>query len=353
MSRLAFKMMLLVGLAAGLLLTPAAQASGPVVHAVLFYSPTCPHCHVIMTETLPPLVEKYGQQLQILQTDVTTPAGQAVYQAAVRQFAISSDRQGVPTLIVGASVLVGSGEIPEQFPSLIEKYLAQDGAAWPAIEGLPALIARNPTASLAQPPDLAARLARDPAGNSLAIAILAGMILVLGYVVFDFRRVGSRRHARRVTPPPAWLPWVTPALIVVGMLVAGYLAYVEVTQSAAVCGPVGDCNAVQQSAYARLLGVLPIGVLGLAGYAAIAVAWGASRLGVKRVAAWGALGVLGLTLFGTLFSIYLTFLEPFVIGAVCAWCLTSAVVMTALLCLAVGPGKQAWYLVMRGAYASV
>ena len=42
-----------------------------------------------------------------------------------------------------------------------------------------------------------------------------------------------------------------------------------------------------------------------------------------------------MTFGGTLFSIYLTFLEPFVIGAVCAWCLTSAVVMTLLLVVAV------------------
>jgi uncharacterized membrane protein len=36
-------------------------------------------------------------------------------------------------------------------------------------------------------------------------------------------------------------------------------------------------------------------------------------------------------LFGTLFSIYLTIPERFVIGATCTWCLTSAIVMTLLL----------------------
>jgi len=45
----------------------------------------------------------------------------------------------------------------------------------------------------------------------------------------------------------------------------------------------------------------------------------------------------GLAAGGTLFSIYLTFLEPFVIGATCAWCLTSAIIMTALLWLTAGP----------------
>jgi uncharacterized membrane protein len=36
-------------------------------------------------------------------------------------------------------------------------------------------------------------------------------------------------------------------------------------------------------------------------------------------------------LVGVLFSIYLTYLEPFVIGATCAWCITSAIAMTLIL----------------------
>jgi len=49
-----------------------------------------------------------------------------------------------------------------------------------------------------------------------------------------------------------------------------------------------------------------------------------------------------MTAFGTLFSIYLTFLEPFVIGATCLWCLSSAVIMTTLFILALKPGCHAW-----------
>jgi uncharacterized membrane protein len=33
----------------------------------------------------------------------------------------------------------------------------------------------------------------------------------------------------------------------------------------------------------------------------------------------------------TAFSVYLTFLEPFVIGATCMWCITSSVVVALLL----------------------
>jgi uncharacterized membrane protein len=41
--------------------------------------------------------------------------------------------------------------------------------------------------------------------------------------------------------------------------------------------------------------------------------------------------LLGVTVAGTLFSVYLTLLEIFVIEAVCAWCLTSAAVSTLLM----------------------
>jgi uncharacterized membrane protein len=126
----------------------------------------------------------------------------------------------------------------------------------------------------------------------------------------------------------------------VGLGIAGYLTYVEASRVSAVCGPVGDCNAVQQSAYSRLFNAVPVGALGLAGYALMVAAWLTGRLAGGRVAEQGRLALFGLAVLGTLFSIYLTFLEPFVIGAACAWCLASAAAMTALLWLATAPAKR-------------
>jgi uncharacterized membrane protein len=133
--------------------------------------------------------------------------------------------------------------------------------------------------------------------------------------------------------------------------VAGYLAYVETAQVDAVCGPVGDCNTVQQSQYARLFGVLPIGVLGLIGYLAIAMSWAIARVDKDSLADLATLVLFMMTIFGTLFSIYLTFLEPFVIGATCAWCVTSAVLMTILMLLSVRPAKLAIINISRSSFA--
>jgi uncharacterized membrane protein len=128
----------------------------------------------------------------------------------------------------------------------------------------------------------------------------------------------------------------------IGFCVAGYLAYVETTQGTAVCGPVGDCNTVQQSEYARLFGILPIGILGLAGYVMIFLAWLVARYASGRIMDLAAISLFIMTVLGTLFSMYLTWLEPFVIGATCAWCLTSAILMTTLMLLSVGPAMLAF-----------
>jgi uncharacterized membrane protein len=136
-------------------------------------------------------------------------------------------------------------------------------------------------------------------------------------------------------------PWLYPLLIAVGMGVALYLSYVETQMVEAICGPVGDCNTVQSSPYSRLFGVLPVGVIGAVGYVAILVAWLASRRGSEVLARLASIALLGFTLFGVLFSLYLTYLEPFVIRAVCIWCLTSAVIITLLMLLSIDPALQA------------
>jgi uncharacterized membrane protein len=41
---------------------------------------------------------------------------------------------------------------------------------------------------------------------------------------------------------------------------------------------------------------------------------------------WALWALVALTIFGTLFSLYLTLVELLVIGAICMWCLTSAMV---------------------------
>ena len=176
------------------------------------------------------------------------------------------------------------------------------------------------------------RFERDKTGNSVSIIVLFGM-------VFSVLGVGTTIFNTKIQPR-RWPNWGVLILLVIGAGVALYMAFIEVTNTEAVCGPVGDCNTVQQSPYATLFGIIPIGILGLFGYLIIGILW---LIVVKGPSKWqriSTLCLLALTLFGTVFSIYLTFLEPFVIGATCAWCLTSAIVMTLLLWAAIEPASR-------------
>jgi thiol-disulfide isomerase/thioredoxin len=118
----------------GLLVSCCASGrDGAVVHAILFYSPTCPHCHQVMDQDLPPLEKKYGKQLQVLEVDTSTPEGRELFYATLAHFQI--DSAGVPLMVVGDIVLRGSREIPQYLPTLIEHGLEQGGVDWPPIPG--------------------------------------------------------------------------------------------------------------------------------------------------------------------------------------------------------------------------
>ncbi|NOX63775.1 MAG: vitamin K epoxide reductase [Chloroflexi bacterium] len=353
-----------------LLIAPVQAQQEPVVRAVMFYSPTCPHCHKVLQEGLPPIIEKYGDQFEIVLINVQTAGGQRLYQSAIEWLPIPDNKLGVPALIVGRELLLGDVEIPARLPDIIEKGLAQGGIDWPEIPGLAEALAqtaaaqaKTATQTVAPEPqpaqemhgqlessspgeqtanqDLLAgaqplitttdmtlmqRLALDPVGNGAAVVLLVVMLVSLGVV-----GNGWFTGARMPGWGEGWRAWIFPTLALAGLGVSFYMAYVEVAHASAVCGPIGDCNIVQQSPYARLFGMLPIGVLGVMGYLAILALWFWQRFSPERLAEPARRLLAILLLFGVAFSLYLTFLEPFVIGAVCMWCLSSALIMTLLL----------------------
>jgi uncharacterized membrane protein len=114
------------------------------------------------------------------------------------------------------------------------------------------------------------------------------------------------------------------ALAIVGLLISAYLTWVHYMGVAPVCvGGKGGCETVQTSSYATIFGV-PVAVLGLVGYAGLLFS------ALLRGEAGVYLAFL-VALVGTLFSAYLTYLELFVIHALCQWCLASAAIMVAAL----------------------
>jgi uncharacterized membrane protein len=337
-------------------LSTHAQATGPAaepaadgkVHAVLFWMTTCPHCHIVIDETLPPLQQQYGDQLDIFLLEVSGPEYNDVFMAAAEHYGVAGGRVGVPFMIIGEYALFGSQQIPAELPGLIDMYLANGGVAYPNVPGLAEVLPeQNPatTAGEAAGPALpateaaaAATPASSVSGYGLALALMALMVVaLLGAGVAIFLGKDQARQSSLALRANKLVPWLAGA----GMIVAGYLAYVETLAVPAICGPVGDCNAVQQSEYAKLFGFLPIGVVGLGGYALLLGLWFWEQRGGEQAARRAALLIFGLATAGTLFSLYLTYLEPFVIGAVCMWCLSSAAIITLLMLASLGPARQA------------
>jgi uncharacterized membrane protein len=108
----------------------------------------------------------------------------------------------------------------------------------------------------------------------------------------------------------------------VGIGVAGYLAYVHYAGVHPLCLASGGCERVQSSHYAKLAG-MPVAVIGVAGYLGIL-----GSLLLAGEAGRSLTALLALIGFGV--SVYLTYLELFRIRALCQWCVASAVLMTAL-----------------------
>lgn len=119
------------------------------------------------------------------------------------------------------------------------------------------------------------------------------------------------------------------AALVVALLgagVAGYLTYVHYAGLQPFCaGGSHGCERVQSSEYAKFAGI-PVAVLGLAAYVSILGALLAPGDLARLAAAALAVGGFG-------FSMYLTYLELFVIHAICQWCVSSAVLVTVLMVL--------------------
>jgi uncharacterized membrane protein len=117
-------------------------------------------------------------------------------------------------------------------------------------------------------------------------------------------------------------------LTIAGIGVAAYLTYTHYNQGALVCG-VGDCETVQASKYAALFGI-PIAVLGLAMYVGV-LALLIARNARPALADMATVAMIGTLLAGAIYAVYLTWIEIWVIEAVCQWCVASAIITILLL----------------------
>jgi uncharacterized membrane protein len=121
------------------------------------------------------------------------------------------------------------------------------------------------------------------------------------------------------------------ALVVLGLIISGYLSYVKLTEVPMVCvqgSDIFNCEVVQNSAYSRIAGI-PIAWFGFAVYVALFILLSLQNR-IPFLKENGILVVFGITLFAWLYSMYLVYLQFFVLQALCPWCLAHEAVMTVL-----------------------
>ena len=102
---------------------------------------------------------------------------------------------------------------------------------------------------------------------------------------------------------------------ITGIIVSLYLTYSKLTYNPLFCG-IGDCSTVQASEYSYFLGI-PVAILGLFYYLAFfGFTLVPNKIFLKLWVIWGIV-----------FSTYLTYLEIYVIEAICMWCVISFIVV--------------------------
>ena len=118
-------------------------------------------------------------------------------------------------------------------------------------------------------------------------------------------------------------------LALVGLFVALYLWLHALGFGGPIKCGTGGCDTVQTSPWAVFLG-LPVAFYGVVGYGAtLVVSLVALRPAALLQRKWSVV-LVGLATVGVLFTAYLTYLELFVIHAICRWCVGSAVIITAI-----------------------
>jgi uncharacterized membrane protein len=126
---------------------------------------------------------------------------------------------------------------------------------------------------------------------------------------------------------------LTALVALVGLFIALYLTLYKAGIIGTLSCGTGSCETVQLSRWATLLG-LPVAAWGAGFYAlvfALAFAGVQDRWADSRDLTLTLLIVTG---WGVLFSAWLTYLELFVIDAICRWCVVSAVLTLVLFGLA-------------------
>jgi uncharacterized membrane protein len=121
----------------------------------------------------------------------------------------------------------------------------------------------------------------------------------------------------------------TALLSLAGLLISGYLYLYKIGKIGSLACGSGGCETVQMSSWSRFAG-LEVSLIGVVGYAALVLLSLASLQTGAYNLRWPSHTIAAAAGVGVIFTLYLTYLELFVIHAVCRWCVVSAVIIVAI-----------------------
>lgn len=133
----------------------------------------------------------------------------------------------------------------------------------------------------------------------------------------------------------------------VGFVDSAYLLTLALPGSSKFCR--GDCDIVNQSVYSRVAGI-PVSAVGMVGYALLGLGIVAALRLQDPARRRAIAGIVAAAAAGLVFSAYLTYVELFVIEAICPYCVVSAV---AILTITLLSGLALVHLVREGSGADV
>jgi uncharacterized membrane protein len=129
------------------------------------------------------------------------------------------------------------------------------------------------------------------------------------------------------------LYWATFVLACLGVLDAVYLLIFKLTNNNAMCIGSGGCHDVNFSSYSEISGI-PVSVFGILAFLVIAAVL-LLEPRFKIAEENGPLAIFGISLGGVAFTAYLTWLEIYIIHAICPFCVASAVIIALIFILAI------------------
>ena len=116
-------------------------------------------------------------------------------------------------------------------------------------------------------------------------------------------------------------------LTIIGLLDFLYLSWLKLAKDEIIC--LGGCDIVNSSKYAEILGI-PVALIGALAYLAI-LFFLINKIEFVFFKENSTIIVFIFSLIGVIYSLYLTYLELYIIHAICPFCVISAIVLVLLL----------------------